>query len=223
VDTPINDGAACTPPLTTDPCRSGSAGTCQSGSCVPAKVEDGAYCAVAGSTLPPSVAQCLSDVDGTCQDGECVPDGLADGTSCDPGPDVIPCQTGECRSGVCTKVDKPDGVECGQLGGDKCVLGTCRGGTCTFVTSSRKTCPDACGDGTTCDAATGTCPGSTPSFGQTDCGGFIRGHHPEWCCPGQLCICPPTATGIPNFCIQYGCWNPEDVPGPPRDIPGTPR
>jgi hypothetical protein len=111
----------------------------------------------------------------------------------------------------------PDFTDCLPDSTNLCEIGSCVSGNCdqTFVGGVLKTksCPDACGTGTTCNPATGSCGGVEPSFGQTDCSASgTFGPDPSKCCPGQVCLCPPLQSGIPQFCLSYGCWNPGDVP-----------
>jgi len=184
--TSVNEGAVCTPPVSTNPCKSSSTGTCHSGECQPANANDGGYCTV---TTPPSDRWCHSSVDGACASGACAPSTMPNGTEC-----------------------HPDNL---------CIVGSCTNGDCPMSTWRVQTCsiPSACGEDGQCQSATGECvyPDHPPypSGGQITCnlaGGF--GPDPSKCCPGQECICAPTPNGIPQFCLEYDCWNPEDIPGP---------
>ena len=78
--TPQNQGAACTPPLVNNGCRSSTQGTCQSGSCVASPDNEGEYC------IPVPItgihAACYSGR-GTCDaSGTCTPERLNDGAFC---------------------------------------------------------------------------------------------------------------------------------------------
>lgn len=223
VQTPINEGAACIPSVTTDPCKSGSAGTCQNGSCMHANVADGAYCAAS----EPPTAECLSTVDGTCQGGACVHSKLPEHTVCNAPEGVHPphdqCSTGACdANGRCKRVPVTiENTRCYPDATNLCRYNLCNEfGNCGIDSPLQdKTCPDACGSGTTCDPATGSCGGSPPSFGETFCGLLVpvgeipQGPRPDLCCTGQLCICPPGIDGISQFCGFYGCWDPADITG----------
>jgi hypothetical protein len=194
-------------------------GTCQNGQCIAASINDFGYC----NPPPPADARCRSTVDGICAGGECIAGSIPDGTSCSPIP-PNQCKAGVCSGGSCQVSDLPHGTPCTPDPANLCTLGECNGtgltpGECNFFyPPATKTCPDACGTGTTCDPATGSCGGDLPSFGATDCGAPAAGAPgilvPDLskCCPGQLCLCPPTPAGIPQFCGLFGCWNPADVP-----------
>jgi hypothetical protein len=154
----------------------------------------------------------LSPDTGFCLDGFCQPGNLPDGTSCPVDGQQFGCVTGTCKAGACNATNAPDNTPC--PGDDLChELGSCSNGQCSSG-DGLKTCPDACGTGTTCDPATGSCGGVVPSFGQTNCTDASEfGPDVSKCCPGQVCICGPLSDGIPQVCFaKFGCWNPADVP-----------
>lgn len=226
VSTPVNQGQPCTPPLSVSGCRSGTIGVCDAGTCVAAPANEGGYCRPAEP--PPS--PCRSSHDGTCRNGTCVHDVAPDGTTCDADlsglePIHHQCNAGTCRSGSCTLAPRV-GATCHRDPSDRCQVSTCLDvphldfSLCSDPLP--KTCPDACGDGSTCDPVTGMCQGHRPSFGTVTCSS-PSGPEPDRCCPGQVCICQPTPNGIPNFCLIYGCWDPQDVPGGSGSVGGTPR
>src|SRR5262249_44755334 len=214
VQTPINDGAACTPALSTNPCLSAATATCDKGQGVPVAANEGGFCIPAS---PAAGGRCVAADAGTCHNGVCQYVLVPDGTSCSPIP-ANQCQTGTCSGGVCQVSNVPDQTTCLPDSSNLCEIGHCVSGNCgqTFESNGMpemKTCPDACGTGTTCDPNTGSCGGQVPSFGATACdaSGAI-GKDPSKCCAGQVCICAPTPAGIPQFCLNYGCWNPKDIP-----------
>jgi hypothetical protein len=217
VRTAVNEGQSCTPLLSKSGCT-GTTGTCKDGDCIPVATNEGGYCLQAEPAPDP---RCRSAVDGTCNEGTCIHDPLPDHTPCTP---PNQCHTGECLAGTCHTDILPTGTPCTLLTGDKCRLASCGSGLCQpKLSGATKSCPDKCGDSTTCDSATGMCEGSPPSFGKTSCGGTpTGGRHPEACCPGQVCMCPPNSSGIPDFCFQYGCWNPADIPGRGGPVGGRP-
>jgi hypothetical protein len=161
----------------------------------------------------------LSRDTGFCLDGFCQPGNLPDGTSCSLNPPTQ-CQTGACEAGSCQAINAPANAPCFPVASNLCYTGYCgnipaTAGVCfPFPGNPLKTCPDACGTGTTCDPTTGSCGGVEPSFGQVDCSGALGSSGPDVskCCPGQVCICGPLSDGIPQVCFSYGCWNPADVP-----------
>jgi hypothetical protein len=198
---------------------------------VPVTANEGGFCVPA----VPSGNPCHTPF-GTCHDGVCNEHALPDDTSCP----VVPanaCYTGACKSGNCVvsevgffsicEIDPDDLCQRGRClyrnpGGPFCCNSTgqcpnCSGLVCKpDADTPPKTCSqDQCGP-QTCDPATGMCVSAgapPPSFGQIACDGPGFTSDPSRCCPDQACICGPTGTGIPSFCLEHGCWNPEDVPG----------
>ena len=191
VQTAVNEGGACIPPLSTSACKSGSEGTCSNGTCVAANANEGGYCAV--ETFVGSDDQdCYSRVDGTCAAGACQPNKLPAGTAC-----CIPgtlCSCATCSvNGRCG--ERPDGT----------------------LSTPTKQCSvrSYCGDRGECNDTTGLCEYPAPFDDQHwDCSNVDLSPNPGACCPDQICICAPTPTGIPQFCIFHQCWRPDEIPDP---------
>jgi hypothetical protein len=169
--TPINEGGACTPTLSTNPCKSSVSGTCNQGACIAVDANEGGYCRVTNPITTGNDRDCRSRVDGTCVEGSCSPQAVPNGTTC--SWHTSPCVAASCVDGICPF---PHIVTC-------------------FV-------PQGCGAEGTCDPATNQCgnyPG--PFSDELACGSLVDGWHPEHCCPGQECRCPPF-----GFCSIYYCY-----------------
>jgi len=169
--TPINEGGACTPALSTNSCKSSVSGTCNQGACIAVDANEGGYCRVTDPITTGNDRDCRSRVDGTCVAGSCSPQAVPNGTTC--SWHTSPCVAASCVDGICPF---PHVVTC-------------------FV-------PQGCGASGTCDPATNQCgnyPG--PFSNELSCGSLVDGWHPEDCCPGQECRCPPF-----GFCSIYYCY-----------------
>src|SRR4029077_4485312 len=133
-----------------------------------------------------------------------------------------------CASGSCAPSHMPDGTVCHWMNDPAhrlCSAGHCLNGVCRNVTAPVDSpVPQACGGHNgECQPDTGLCVypdhAPWPSYGQIYCGNIFTGPDLRKCCPGQVCICAPTPSGVPRFCLESYCWNPEDVPSPTLSEP----
>lgn len=198
VSTATNEGGACTPSLSTNPCVSSVSGTCHSGECVSATANEGGWCPLRAPVTEGFNQDCFSDTEGVCRSGSCTAQALPAGTVCGGYHFVNGRWEHNCAYSTCTYDSGGTIPSCNNVPDSN----ACR-------------VPQACGGSGTCNVTDGTCsnyPGAPWPSNTISCGAFDTGPHPERCCPGMVCICPPVPPGIPQFCWQFNCYNPGDVP-----------
>jgi hypothetical protein len=152
-------------------------------------------------------------VDGTCLSGTCVGDSLPNTTICWPDtlfgfPGVVAkCHFTNCSNGSCPTDVQLTETDCSRLPGLLPYCSDDSGGQCDEGTGK---CFFA--DGTICDPTSGT---TTCNFTQLPLASGVRTcNNPSQCCPGQGCICTPTALGVPLVCDTMYCYNPQDIANP---------
>jgi hypothetical protein len=184
VETPRNEGAACTPALSTESCVSSTQGICQAGTCVGLPSNVGGFC-VPGEPIPFADDECYSQTRGICDgSGHCLHT-LFLGSPCtrSHAPVVQGCSWGQCDIG---ETGRP---------------------FCNINNGGLVTCPrsQACGGPVLEDLVTCECIYPDPGLpsGEPPCQGS------EDCCPGQVCICDPHDPL--GWCFNKWCWNLADL------------